>query len=113
MPSGSINDEIGGNEYAGENSGIPTGDINGGGDFISGNNNARNLGFDLSFLKSPTGEGSIEDYLDSPLNFNSSRSMARIIRGLSGMLGSLDLAIVDIFVGALDYLKSRKASSHD
>lgn len=66
------------------------------------------VGLDLSILKSPTGAGSIGDYLEHPMNFNSSKGMARVLRGLTGMMGSLDLAIIDITVGILDLLKTNK-----
>lgn len=65
-------------------------------------------GIDLSMLKTPTGEGSVGDYLEHPMNFNNSKGMARVLRGLTGMFGSLDLAIVDIVIGALDLLKMNK-----
>lgn len=65
-------------------------------------------GIDLAILKAKTGEGSVGNYLEHPLNFNSSMGMARVLRGLTGMLGSLDLAVIDIFVGVLDLLKTNK-----
>lgn len=65
-------------------------------------------GLDLSILKSPTGVGSVGDYLEHPMNFNKSQGMARILRGLTGILGNLDLAIIDIAVGLLDLLKTNK-----
>lgn len=57
---------------------------------------------DLSFLRTPTGEGSVDDYLDHTLNFNRSKGMARIIRGMTGFAGNLNLAIVDIFLGIME-----------
>lgn len=63
---------------------------------------------DFSFLTAQTGEGSIEDYLLHPLNFNESKGMARVLRGLTGMFGSLSYAIVDVIIGGLDLLKSNK-----
>lgn len=65
-------------------------------------------GIDLSVLKAKTGEGSVGDYLDHPMNFNNSQGMARVLRGLTGIVGSLDLAIIDIVVGVLDLLKTTK-----
>lgn len=65
-------------------------------------------GMDFSFLKAPTGEGSIEEYLQHPMNFNESRGMARILRGLSGMFDNLNYALVDIVVGIMDLSKSSK-----
>lgn len=51
-----------------------------------------------------TGEGTVEDYLHSPLNFNNSLAVARIVRGLTGLLGNLDLAIIDIAIGIIEHL---------
>lgn len=76
----------------------------------------RGIGIDLSVLKTETGEGSVEDYLEHTLNFNSSKGMARVLRGLTGMMGSLNFALVDIVVGTLDLMKSSKPkgiNNHD
>lgn len=66
-------------------------------------------GFDFSFLTAETGEGAIEDYLDHPLNFNQSKSVAQMLRGFTGLLGNLKLAIIDIVMGGLQFAKERKA----
>lgn len=58
---------------------------------------------------SETGTGAIGDYIEHPLNFNKSRSMAQILRGLTGIIGNLNLAVVDVFVGVLNFSKERKA----
>lgn len=63
---------------------------------------------DFGFLKARTGEGPVESYLDHPLNFTSSKAMAHTIRGMTGMLGALDLAVVDIGVGLMHWFKDRK-----
>lgn len=68
-------------------------------------------GFDLSFLKAPTGSGSVSEYVDHALNFNNSMGMARVLRGVTGLMGDLNLAIVDIVVGALDVLKTSKGAN--
>ena len=52
---------------------------------------------------SPTGDGSVDEYVTHPLNFSESKGLAQIIRGLEGMLDSLDYALVDIAVGAFRY----------
>lgn len=70
----------------------------------------RGLGLDLSLLKAKTGEGRIEDYIEHPMNFMQSRGLAQALRGMTGMLGSLDLAIIDIVMGALNFSKERKAN---
>jgi len=61
-------------------------------------------------LKSPTGEGELLEYAEHPLNFNRSEGMARMIRGASGILGSLDLAIVDLVIGLIQVLIERRGS---
>ena len=62
----------------------------------------------LEILKRPTGEGEVEAYLDHPLNFNGSYSMARILRGLTGMLGQdLKLAVIDLTVGTYQFIQER------
>lgn len=66
-------------------------------------------GIDLSFLKTETGEGDIHEYISHPLNFNQSKGMAQMLRGFTGMFGSLKLAIIDICLGALNFSKERKA----
>lgn len=65
-------------------------------------------GLDLSFLKAQTGAGQIEEYQEHALNFNGSKSVARIIRGLTGLLGELNFAVVDILLGTLELAKDRK-----
>jgi len=69
----------------------------------------KGLNINFDWLRTPTGEGSIDNYLDHPLNFNNSQALARILRGLTGILGSLDLAIIDIAVGLLEFIKPKKA----
>ena len=64
---------------------------------------------DLDFLKARTGDGSIEDYIEHPLNNHGSRGVAQILRGLTGMFGSLDLGIVDVVLGAFEFTKEKKA----
>lgn len=64
-----------------------------------------NTFFDL--LKSKTGEGSLDDYTEHPLNVKNESSIAQIIRGLTGMMGALDLAIIDIILGIIVFVKER------
>ena len=64
--------------------------------------------FDLSLLKAQTGAGQVEDYQEHALNYNGSKSVARIIRGLTGLLGELNYAVVDIIMGVLEFSKDRK-----
>lgn len=66
---------------------------------------------DLAFLKAKTGEGSIEEYIEHPLNVNKSKGLARVIRGFTGMFGALDLAVIDIVLGIMEYTKERKSAN--
>ena len=68
------------------------------------------MGFDFGFLKAKTGEGSIDSYMDHALNFKKSRGVAQIIRGFTGLLGELDLAVIDITLGAFQTMKEKGAS---
>jgi hypothetical protein len=47
-------------------------------------------------LRAKTGPGSVEEYLEHPLNFSKNMGLARIIRGSTGILGALDLAIITL-----------------
>lgn len=49
-----------------------------------------------------TGPGAVEEYLDHPLNFNKSRWLARLIRGLTGWFGSLEKALVDVILALIE-----------
>ncbi|MDP4170148.1 MAG: hypothetical protein Q8906_06015 [Bacillota bacterium] len=59
-------------------------------------------------LTAETGAGSVEDYLDHPMNFLKSRGLAKILRGFTGIFGSLSLAVIDIALGTLEFSKERK-----
>lgn len=67
-------------------------------------------GIDFSVLKTQTGDGEINDYINHPLNFNQSRGMAQIIRGVTGFAGEMRYAIIDIVLGAMHYSKERKGA---
>lgn len=71
------------------------------------------LKIDFSFLKTPTGEGEIEDYLNHTLNFNKSVGLARIIRGLTGFMGNINLAVVDILLGVLEFSKGKPKTQNN
>jgi len=43
----------------------------------------------------------ISEYINHPLNFDQSISTARIIKGLEGIVGNLDKAIVDVAIGII------------
>ena len=63
---------------------------------------------DLSFLFAKTGPGMVEEYIDHPLNFDGMKSTARILRGLTGIAGELDYALIDIGLGALEKIKEKR-----
>jgi hypothetical protein len=65
-------------------------------------------GFNVEWLKAETGEGDVEDYLNHPLNASNNRFLAQILRGLTGMFGSMRFAVADIIIGVMDYMKERK-----
>lgn len=65
-------------------------------------------------MTAETGAGSIGDYLEHPMNFNKSHGLAQILRGLTGIIGNLNLAIIDVVMGALRFSKERKeVINHD
>jgi hypothetical protein len=61
----------------------------------------------IDILKSKTGQGSIDSYLDHPLNYNNSKSVGQILRGLTGFCGQLDLAIIDLAMGLISLFKGK------
>jgi len=63
--------------------------------------------FDI--LKTPTGEGDIDFYKNHPLNYNKSESISQILRGATGFLGKLDLAIIDIIMGIFQIISENKS----
>ena len=65
---------------------------------------------DLSFLAAPTGNGSIDEYIEHPLNFDGRRSTARILRGLTGICGELNYALVDIGLGVIEKIKEKSTN---
>ena len=69
---------------------------------------SKGIGIDLGFLQAKTGEGSIDSYIEHPMNINKSRGLAQVIRGFTGLFGALDLAIIDIVVGLMQFTKERK-----
>lgn len=50
-------------------------------------------------LKKETGPGTVDSYLAHPLNVTGSNGLAQVLRGLTGLLGSLNYAVVDIIMG--------------
>lgn len=66
----------------------------------------------LGWLKSPTGEGDVSTYMQHPLNFLRTEGNAQLIRGLTGLLGNLNLAIVDIVLGGMRIVTETKRAGH-
>lgn len=66
----------------------------------------------LDFILAETGEGSIEDYLEHPLNSRKSKGLAQILRGMTGLLGNLNYAVIDIFLGFFEFSKE-KGQNHE
>lgn len=69
--------------------------------------------FIKKIITAETGAGSVESYINHPMNFNESKSVARILRGLTGMFDNLNYAIIDVIIGGLDLLKSRRNNNYD
>lgn len=65
---------------------------------------------DLSWLKAKTGPGTIESYIDHPLDASRSRGVAQILRGVTGLAGDLDLAVIDIGLGLVEVIKEKRVS---
>ena len=54
----------------------------------------------------------IPEYYTHPLNFDQSESTWRIIRGLEGIMGNLDRAIIDVVLGIVQKVfKSSKSKT--
>lgn len=66
------------------------------------------ISFDFSFLKAPTGPGGIEDYKTHVLNPSGSAGVAQVLRGVTGLAGDLNLAVLDILFGTFRILQERK-----
>lgn len=61
----------------------------------------------LGILKAETGPGAADDevYIQHPLNYNGSKGIARILRGITGMFGVSRSALADILVGSYQLFK--------
>lgn len=59
-----------------------------------------------------TGPGSIDDYIQHPLNWKESRGLAQVIRGLTGMFDSLRYAIIDIIMGGYRFAEENKSAGN-
>ena len=68
---------------------------------------------DLSFLAARTGDGSVDEYINHPLNFDNKASTARILRGCTGLCGQLDYALIDIAFGVIEKIKEKGAPKQE
>lgn len=73
---------------------------------------ADGLKIDFSFLMAKTGQGSISEYIDHPLNRKQSEGMAQALRGFTGMFGALDYAVVDIVIGGFKVMQENKRAGN-
>lgn len=72
------------------------------------------LDFDfLGIIKRPTGAGEIEDYLNHPLNRSKHLGMAQMLRGLTGILGTIDSWLLDVGLGYMSFTKDRGVQTYD
>jgi len=76
----------------------------------SGDPQSGGVNVDFSFLLAKTGDGSIADYLDHPLNAKKSEGMAQVLRGFTGIFGSLDYGLVDVGLGSLKIIQEKKGA---
>ena len=60
-----------------------------------------------------TGPGEIDDYLSHPMNFDGSNGIAQVLRGATGLFGSLRLAVLDILLGVVRWTRERTASANN
>lgn len=57
--------------------------------------------------KVPDGQP-VEQFLDHPLNIVRSRGLAQALRGFTAMFGSLNYAVIDIFVGLFSFTREQR-----
>lgn len=62
-------------------------------------------------LTAETGEGSIEEYIDHPMNFKNSKGLAQMLRGFTGIIGNLKLAVIDVVFGFLRFSSENKGGN--
>lgn len=65
----------------------------------------------LEKLKAQTGEGDISSYENHVLNFKKSPAIAKILRGLTGIVGGLNYAVVDIAIGMFEIMQDKKGGA--
>jgi len=62
----------------------------------------------LEFILSPQLEEDESKYLNHPVNFNKSGGLAQALRGIDGLVGNTKLAVMDVVIGIVRFLKERK-----
>lgn len=67
----------------------------------------------MEFIKRPTGEGDVNEYINHPMNYDGTREVGQVIRGMTGLLGALNYAIIDIGIGLMKILSKKKAGGAD
>jgi len=69
----------------------------------------------LDYVTATTGNGSLQEYQDTPVNPNNSEGVAHIMRGVSGLMGKKidDWALIDILQGAFKFSKEHKSDGGD
>ena len=65
----------------------------------------------LGALSAPAKREPVEGYRDHPLNFAGSQAIARILRGIEGLAGDLDYAVIDVILGVIEYLRGRSVDA--
>lgn len=64
----------------------------------------------LDIILSQTGSGNIESYSNHPLNIKSDKNISQLLRGLTGILGCLNFALIDILLGSMGFIKDRNST---
>jgi hypothetical protein len=61
-------------------------------------------------ISAETGEGPLSSYRDHTINFTGDEGGARLARGMTGLFDNLNLAVVDLVVGAVQLLLKKRPS---
>jgi len=61
----------------------------------------------MKVLMRPAKDEPLDSYLTHPLNFDKTESTAKIVRGLEGLMGNLNLAIMDIVAGVIEKVQKK------
>lgn len=62
--------------------------------------------FSWGWLKAKTGAGEVEEYLAAPANILGGRAGAQLARGIEGLTGGAKLAVLDIVLGLVGWVKA-------